>query len=143
MEQFFLSLNLSSAAFLLLTQVIIFVLGWPLEWTEIIVIFVPIFLPLLDDFEVDPLFFGIMVALNIADLVPLAAGRDGGLLSEGRCPGLGQAYGYLRRLIAFRVHGLLHDGTGLHLPRARALAPELSLLAALSSADLARMMDVP
>jgi tripartite ATP-independent transporter DctM subunit len=63
-EQFFLSLNLSSTGFLLLTQMIIFLLGWPLEWTEIIVIFVPIFLPLLDDFGIDPIFFGILVALN-------------------------------------------------------------------------------
>jgi tripartite ATP-independent transporter DctM subunit len=63
-EQFFLSLNLSSTGFLILTQVIIFLLGWPLEWTEIIIIFVPIFLPLLDDFHVDPIFFGILVALN-------------------------------------------------------------------------------
>lgn len=63
-EQFFLSLNLSSTGFLLLTQFIIFLLGWPLEWTEIIIIFVPIFLPLLDDFHVDSIFFGILVALN-------------------------------------------------------------------------------
>jgi tripartite ATP-independent transporter DctM subunit len=63
-ENFFLSLNLSSTGFLLLTQFIIFLLGWPLEWTEIIIIFVPIFLPLLDDFHVDPIFFGILVALN-------------------------------------------------------------------------------
>ncbi len=63
-EQFFLSLNLSQTGFLLLTQALIFLLGWPLEWTEIIVIFVPIFLPLLDDFGVDPIFFGILVALN-------------------------------------------------------------------------------
>ncbi|MCK6450405.1 MAG: TRAP transporter large permease subunit [Alphaproteobacteria bacterium] len=63
-EQFFLSLNLSTTQFLLMTQAIIFLLGWPLEWTEIIIIFVPIFLPLLDDFGVDPIFFGILVALN-------------------------------------------------------------------------------
>ncbi len=63
-EQFFLSLNLSPTQFLLLTQFIIFLLGWPLEWTEIIIIFVPIFLPLLDDFHIDPIFFGILVALN-------------------------------------------------------------------------------
>ncbi len=50
---------------MLLAQAIIFILGWPLEWTEIIVIFVPIFLPLLDDFGVDPLFFGILIALNL------------------------------------------------------------------------------
>jgi tripartite ATP-independent transporter DctM subunit len=63
-EKFFLSLNLSPTMFLLLAQFIIFVLGWPLEWTEIIIIFVPIFLPLLDAFQVDPIFFGILVALN-------------------------------------------------------------------------------
>ena len=63
-ERFFLSMNLSSTQFLLLAQLIIFVLGWPLEWTEIIIIFVPIFLPLLDTFKVDPIFFGILVALN-------------------------------------------------------------------------------
>jgi tripartite ATP-independent transporter DctM subunit len=63
-EQFFLSLNLSPIQFLLLTQAIIFLLGWPLEWTEIIIIFVPIFLPLLDDYGIDPIFFGILVALN-------------------------------------------------------------------------------
>ena len=58
-------LGLNSFTFMLLAQAIIFVLGWPLEWTEIIVIFVPIFLPLLDDFGVDPLFFGVMIALNL------------------------------------------------------------------------------
>ena len=63
-ENFFLSLNLSTDQFLLLTQIIIFLLGWPLEWTEIIIIFVPIFLPLLAEFQVDPIFFGILVALN-------------------------------------------------------------------------------
>src|SRR5262245_50209202 len=64
-EKFVLALNLSPTGFMILAQVIIFVLGWPLEWTEIIVIFMPIFLPLLKTFEVDPLFFGLLVALNI------------------------------------------------------------------------------
>jgi tripartite ATP-independent transporter DctM subunit len=64
-EQFFKSLPLNTFTFMLLAQAMIFVLGWPLEWTEIIVIFVPIFLPLLDDFGVDPLFFGILIALNL------------------------------------------------------------------------------
>ncbi len=63
-EQFFLSMNLTPIQFLLLTQVIIFLLGWPLEWTEIIIIFVPIFLPLLPAYGIDPIFFGILVALN-------------------------------------------------------------------------------
>jgi TRAP-type mannitol/chloroaromatic compound transport system permease large subunit len=64
-EKWVLSMNLSKTQFLLLSQVIIFILGWPLEWTEIIVIFMPIFIPLLDNFGVDPLFFGLLVALNL------------------------------------------------------------------------------
>ncbi len=64
-ENFIVGLDLTPIQFLILTQVIIFVLGWPLEWTEIIVIFLPIFLPLLNHFNIDPLFFGVLVALNI------------------------------------------------------------------------------
>ncbi|CAA0098764.1 C4-dicarboxylate TRAP transporter large permease protein DctM [Starkeya nomas] len=64
-EEFIMGLNLGPVGFLILTQVIIFVLGWPLEWTEIIVIFLPIFLPLLDHFGIDPIFFGVLVALNL------------------------------------------------------------------------------
>jgi TRAP-type mannitol/chloroaromatic compound transport system permease large subunit len=64
-EKWVLSLGLSPLQFLILSQVIIFLLGWPLEWTEIIVIFMPIFVPLLDDFGINPLFFGLLVALNL------------------------------------------------------------------------------
>ncbi len=64
-ERWVLSMELSKTQFLVLSQVIIFILGWPLEWTEIIVIFMPIFIPLLDNFGVDPLFFGLLVALNL------------------------------------------------------------------------------
>ena len=64
-ENFILSLNMTPVTFTLLTQFIIFLLGWPLEWTEIIIIFVPIFLPLLHNFNIDPVFFGVLVALNI------------------------------------------------------------------------------
>ena len=64
-EKFVLAMNLDSIGFMILAQIIIFILGWPLEWTEIIVIFMPIFLPLLKTFNVDPLFFGLLVALNI------------------------------------------------------------------------------
>ncbi len=58
-------LNLTPFQFLILAQLIIFLLGWPLEWSEIIIIFVPIFLPLLALFDIDPLFFGVLVALNL------------------------------------------------------------------------------
>ena len=64
-EKWVLSLGLSPVQFMILAQVIIFLLGWPLEWTEIIVIFMPIFVPLLDDFGINPLFFGLLVALNL------------------------------------------------------------------------------
>ena len=64
-EEFVLGLDLSPIAFLILAQLIIFLLGWPLEWSEIIIIFVPIFLPMLPHFGIDPLFFGILVALNL------------------------------------------------------------------------------
>ena len=64
-KQFVLGLNLNPVLFLIISQCIIFLLGWPLEWSEIIIIFVPIFLPLLPHFHVDPMFFGILVALNL------------------------------------------------------------------------------
>lgn len=64
-KDFVLSMNLSPLMFLILAQLIIFLLGWPLEWSEIIIIFVPIFLPMLAIFNIDPLFFGILVALNL------------------------------------------------------------------------------
>ncbi|GAB2177021.1 TRAP transporter large permease [Dongia sp. agr-C8] len=64
-EHWVLGMELTPLQFMLLSQVIIFILGWPLEWTEIIVIFMPIFIPLLEHFDIDPLFFGLMVALNL------------------------------------------------------------------------------
>ena len=64
-SEFVTGLDLTPIMFLILAQIIIFLLGWPLEWSEIIIIFVPIFLPLLVVFDIDPLFFGILVALNL------------------------------------------------------------------------------
>ena len=64
-ENWVLGMDLSPVMFLILAQFIIFLLGWPLEWTEIIIIFVPIFLPLLAAFDIDPIFFGVLVALNL------------------------------------------------------------------------------
>lgn len=64
-ERWVLSMNLSPLGFLFVAQLIIFLLGWPLEWTEIIVIFCPIFIPLLGHFNVDPILFGTMVAVNL------------------------------------------------------------------------------
>jgi TRAP-type mannitol/chloroaromatic compound transport system permease large subunit len=64
-ERWVLGMDLSPVGFMILSQLIIFLLGWPLEWTEIIVIFCPIFIPLLNHFQVDPLLFGTMVAVNL------------------------------------------------------------------------------
>jgi tripartite ATP-independent transporter DctM subunit len=64
-KEFVLALNLNPITFMLLSQVIIFLLGWPLEWTEIIIIFVPIFLPMLQHFGIDPILFGVLIALNL------------------------------------------------------------------------------
>ena len=64
-ENWVIGLNMTPIQFLLLTQAIIFLLGWPLEWTEIIVIFVPIFLPMLKHFEIDPILFATLIAVNL------------------------------------------------------------------------------
>lgn len=64
-ENWFLGMNLEPWQFLVMAQLIIFVLGWPLEWSEILIIFVPIFLPMLDTFGVNPYFFAMLVALNL------------------------------------------------------------------------------
>jgi TRAP-type mannitol/chloroaromatic compound transport system permease large subunit len=64
-EEWVMALNLTPIQFLLLSQAVIFILGWPLEWTEIIVIFVPIFLPLLAHFQIDPILWGVLVFVNL------------------------------------------------------------------------------
>jgi len=64
-EEWIVGMDVGPVGFLILAQLTIFLLGWPLEWSEIIIIFVPIFLPMLDTFDVDPLFFGVLVALNL------------------------------------------------------------------------------
>jgi tripartite ATP-independent transporter DctM subunit len=64
-KEFVLGMNLNAITFMLLAQIIIFILGWPLEWTEIIIIFVPIFLPMVQHFGIDPILFGVLIALNL------------------------------------------------------------------------------
>ena len=64
-ERWVLSLDMTPLQFMILSQAIIFILGWPLEWTEIIVIFVPIFLPLLKHFSIDPILWGVLVFVNL------------------------------------------------------------------------------
>lgn len=118
----------------MLTQLIIFVLGWPLEWTEIIIIFVPIFLPLLKHFDIDPLFFGLLIALNIQTsfLSPPVAMAPFYLkgwrrrtsrstrYSEESCPSWGWSWWRWRCSTPSRHR---HVAAGISLPLGQALAP--------------------
>ncbi|HLS57555.1 MAG TPA: TRAP transporter large permease subunit, partial [Zeimonas sp.] len=122
-EQWVLSLGLTKVQFLLLSQVIIFLLGWPLEWTEIIVIFMPIFIPLLAHFDVDPLFFGLLVALNLqtAFLSPPVA--MAAFYLKGVAPPhvtLGQIFMGMMPFMAIQVFAIfvlyVFPGIGLWLP---------------------------
>jgi TRAP-type mannitol/chloroaromatic compound transport system permease large subunit len=122
-ERWVLSLNMSPVQFMLLAQFIIFILGWPLEWTEIIVIFMPIFLPLLGHFNIDPLFFGLLVALNLqtAFLSPPVA--MAAFYLKGVSPKhvtLNQIFGGMLPFMAIQIIALallyIFPGIGLWLP---------------------------
>jgi len=126
-EQWVLSLNMSPIQFMILSQAIIFVLGWPLEWTEIIVIFVPIFLPLLKHFQIDPILWGTLVFVNLqaAFLSPPVA-MSAFYLKGGRTQAC-HAQPDLRRYDAvYDCHHRVH-GHHVHLARHDAVAAELSL----------------
>ena len=129
-EQFFLSLNLSPDQFLLLTQVIIFLLGWPLEWTEIIIIFVPIFLPLLDDFGIDPIFFGILVALNTQTAFNTPPVAMAAFYLKGVAPPHVKLTDIFSGALPFVFMVFATMVAGLHLPGHRPVAAGLPLHAA-------------
>jgi TRAP-type mannitol/chloroaromatic compound transport system permease large subunit len=123
-EQWVLSLGLTPLQFMILAQFIIFILGWPLEWTEIIVIFMPIFIPLLPKFGVDPLFFGLLVALNLqtAFLSPPVA--MAAFYLKGVSPPhvtLNQIFGGMMPFMGIQVVALVllynFPGIGLWLPQ--------------------------
>ena len=124
-ETWVVSLNMTPVQFMLLAQCIIFILGWPLEWTEIIVIFMPIFIPLLARFNIDPLFFGLLVALNLqtAFLSPPVA--MAAFYLKGVAPPhvtLNQIFAGMMPFMAIQVLavGILYmwPGIGLWLPHA-------------------------
>jgi TRAP-type mannitol/chloroaromatic compound transport system permease large subunit len=119
-----LSMNLTPLQFMILAQFIIFILGWPLEWTEIIVIFMPIFIPLLGHFQIDPLFFGLLVAMNLqtAFLSPPVA--MAAFYLKGVAPPhvtLNQIFGGMMPYMAIQVVALIilytFPGIGLWLPK--------------------------
>jgi TRAP-type mannitol/chloroaromatic compound transport system permease large subunit len=123
-EKWVLSLDMTPLQFMLLSQFIIFILGWPLEWTEIIVIFMPIFIPLLAHFHIDPLFFGLLVALNLqtAFLSPPVA--MAAFYLKGVAPPhvtLNQIFAGMMPFMAIQVIALallyIFPGIGLWLPQ--------------------------
>src|SRR6185295_16336498 len=122
-EKWVLSLNMTPLQFMILAQFIIFILGWPLEWTEIIVIFMPIFIPLLVKFNIDPLFFGLLVALNLqtAFLSPPVA--MAAFYLKGVAPKhvtLNQIFGGMMPFMGIQIIALvllyMFPGIGLWLP---------------------------
>ncbi len=123
-EHWVLGLSLTPLQFMLLAQVMIFLLGWPLEWTEIIVIFMPIFIPLLGHFQIDPLFFGLLVAMNLqtAFLSPPVA--MAAFYLKGVAPPhvtLNQIFAGMMPFMVIQVLGVLilylFPGIGLWLPQ--------------------------
>ena len=123
-EQWVLSLNMTPIQFMILSQAIIFVLGWPLEWTEIIVIFVPIFLPLLKHFNIDPILWGTLVFVNLqaAFLSPPVA--MSAFYLKGVAPShvtLNQIFGGMMPFMGIQVVAIIllynFPGIGLWLPQ--------------------------
>ena len=117
-KEFVLGLNLNAVTFLLLSQAIIFLLGWPLEWTEIIIIFVPIFLPMLPHFGIDPILFGVLVALNLQTAFLSPPMAMSAYYLKGVAPPIAAADADLQRLHALRLRGAGDDAADLHLPAA-------------------------
>ena len=127
LESWVLSLNMTPVQFMILSQAIIFILGWPLEWTEIIVIFVPIFLPMLKHFGIDPILWGVLVFVNLqaAFLSPPVA--MSAFYLKGVAPEARHAQPDLLRHDALHVHRHHLHGADVHLAGDDAVAAELSL----------------
>ena len=111
-----------AAEFLIVAQVIIFILGWPLEWTEIIIIFIPIFLPLLAHFEIDPLFFGILVAVNLQTAFLSPPMAMSAYYLKGIAPPHVQLSQIFRGMMPYMLIVILCHGDRLRLPADRLLA---------------------
>jgi tripartite ATP-independent transporter DctM subunit len=123
-KEWMLALDLGPVGFMVLVQIVIFLLGWPLEWTEIIVIFVPIFLPLLQHFQIDPLFFGLLVALNIQTSFLSPPVAMAGFYLKGVAPPhvtLNQIFAGMLPFMAIVIVAMallyVFPGIGLWLPR--------------------------
>ena len=121
-EHFVLGFDLEPWQFLVMVQIIIFLLGWPLEWSEILIIFVPIFLPMLDNFGVNPYFFAMLVALNLQTSFLTPAHGHVRLLSEGGVGKSDRIGGYFQRHHALSRHRHFYYGLDVSVPSDRAVA---------------------
>ncbi len=124
-KDFVLSMDLNTITFLLLSQLIIFLLGWPLEWSEIIIIFVPIFLPLLPHFNVDPMFFGILIALNLQTSFLTPPMAMSAYLPERRGAQTRTTGDHLQGLPAVPEHGVRRHGAVYVFPQLVYWLPDL------------------
>jgi len=52
-------------AFIAITMVLIFVLGFFIDFIEITFIVIPILLPIVEEFGIDPLWFALLIAINL------------------------------------------------------------------------------
>ncbi len=70
-----LALQLPPTMMLILILILIFVLGWPFEWPAIVLVFLPIFYPVVKAMGIDLIWFGALVAvvLQTAFLSPPVA----------------------------------------------------------------------
>ncbi len=115
-------MNLTPITFLLLSQVIIFLLGWPLEWSEIIIIFVPIFLPLLPHYHIDPMFFGVLVAMNLQTSFLTPPMAMSAYYLKGIAPPHVQLWTIFKGCFPFLTMVFVSMFLRLHVPAARLLA---------------------
>jgi TRAP-type mannitol/chloroaromatic compound transport system permease large subunit len=70
-----LALPLPPTLMLVMVLVLVFLLGWPFEWPAIVLVFLPIFYPVVSALKVDMVWFGALVAvvLQTAFLSPPVA----------------------------------------------------------------------
>jgi tripartite ATP-independent transporter DctM subunit len=103
-----LGLPIPPQAMILLVMVLLFILGWPLEWPAIVLIFLPIILPVVESLKVDMVWFAILVAVNMqtAFLSPPVAMAAYFLKSVAPDMDLKDIYGGMFQFMVLQVIGL-------------------------------------
>jgi tripartite ATP-independent transporter DctM subunit len=119
-----LSLQVSPMLMIIGLMIVIFILGWPLEWPAIVLIFVPIFLPVVTELKYNLVWFCTLVAVNLQTAflsppVAMAAYYLKGVAPEWP---LGKIYQGMLEFMVIQVIGLiivlLWPDVSLWLPRA-------------------------